>query len=198
VIATAEDVSACYAAPRILGFGELPKEPWKRYLGWHFANEEAGKKSFEKFPAFSLGEYKSILISPLERCPVEPDVVIFFGSAAQLMPIILGYLSDKGGELKFRVNGMFACGDAIVTPMKDKRPNIVVPGNSWRILALPSDTELICGLPGELIEENLAGIKFLRSKGGARYPLLWQHLDWGPLGTITEVLRPEGLPTWLK
>jgi uncharacterized protein (DUF169 family) len=177
-VATAEDL-CCYAAPRILGFRELPKEPWKRYLGWHFDNEEAGKKSFEKYPAFPIGEYSAVLISPLGRCPVKPDVVIFFGNVAQVMVILLAHFYDKGGELSFRVNGMFACGDAIVTPLQQGAPNVVLPGNAWRTLALPSDTDLIYSVPGSLLEENLAGIKYFRERGGARYPVLWQHLDWG-------------------
>ncbi len=32
-ITIAEDLDPCYAAPRMLGFTELPPEAWKRYVG---------------------------------------------------------------------------------------------------------------------------------------------------------------------
>lgn len=196
-LATNEDEWGCYAVPGILGFGEMPKEAWKRYVGWQFKTEEAVKKSYDTVPMFERGEYSAIFLSPLERCPVKPDVVIFFGNSSQMLLIIAAYLYDKGGALTFSSCGMCSCASLIVGAMKEGKPIIVIPSNASKLLAVPSDTDLLCGIPGDMVDSLLEGMQFLRPRGGSRYPPAWQHIDWEPQAPIGDVLKTDGRPTWL-
>jgi uncharacterized protein (DUF169 family) len=134
-------------APEILGFKQMPKEAWKRDVGWQMATEEAGKKTMHAVPRFRVGEYSAVLLSPLQRCPVTPDVVILFGNVSQMLVIIAAYLHSRGGCLTFGATGMGVCGTVIVSPMQEKKPTLGIPGNAWKLLALPSDTDLVCGVP---------------------------------------------------
>lgn len=198
LIASAEHM-ACYASAEILGFPkEMPKEAWKRYVGWQMATEEAARKTFSEIMKFDLGEYNAIYISPLERSIVDPDVVIFFGNASQMLVVIASYLRSRGGSLQFSSKGMGSCSDVIVAVMKTKEPKISIPGNAWKILALPSDTDLICGIPGYLLEEIVENAAILRTTGGSRYPVAWQHINWDIQPPISELLREDGHPVWLK
>ena len=125
-------------------------------MGWQMSTEEAAKKAYEAVPKLKPGEYSGVLISPWEWCPIGPDVVIFFGNASQILVIVTAYIYDKGGTLSFSANGIGTCAGAIIVPIKENRPNIVLPGNP-KVLFLPSDTDLLCGIPGSLLESMLKG-----------------------------------------
>ena len=112
---------SCYLAPQIVGLGEAPKEAWKRYVGWQMSTEEAAKKAYEAVPKLKPGEYSGVLISPWEWCPVEPDVVIFFGNASQILIIVAAYIYDKGGTLSFSANGIGTLRGGNNSPSKGKQ-----------------------------------------------------------------------------
>lgn len=197
MVTTANELS-CYMAPEILGFKEMPKETWKRYVGWQMATEEAATKTMDALPRFRLGEYSAVLLSPLQRCPVTPDVVILFGNVSQMLVIIAAYLHSRGGCLTFGASGIGVCGTVIVSPMQEKKPTLGIPGNAWKLLALPSDTDLVCGVPSELLEEMAENAEFMRAHGGSRYPPAWQHVDWDVQPPIGDLLKEEGRPSWLE
>lgn len=196
-VSTANELS-CYMAPGILGFKEMPKEAWKRYVGWQMATEEAARKTMDAVPRFKLGEYSAVLLSPLQRCPVTPDVVIFFGNVSQMLVIIAAYLHSRGGCLTFSASGMGVCGTVIVSPIQEKKPTLGIPGNAWKLLALPSDTDLVCGVPTELLEEMAENAEFIRAHGGSRYPPAWQHIDWDVQPPIGDLLKENGRRSWLE
>jgi uncharacterized protein (DUF169 family) len=191
------DEQMCYAPPHIFGTGNLPEEAWKRYVGWQVKTEEAGRKAIEAAPKLTKGEYQAIYLSPLERCALVPDVVVIFGNASQMLCIVAAYIADRGGILEGQFNGMFSCGGLIVTPMKEKRPNLVLPGNPLRLLALP-DKELGCGIPVNMLKELIENMKYLKKRGGSQYPPAWPVVQWPVQPPIGDVLKPDGFPSWLK
>ena len=193
-----EDVS-CYAVGPILFGAKMPDGVPERYVGWQFGNVEAARKSIDVVPRFELGKYQAIFLSSLDRCPVEPDAVIFFGNASQMLVLYGAYLRDRGGYLTFSVSNQMTCAGVTVVPIKENRPNLVIPGNAWKLLALPSNTDLIFSIPGSLLEEVAESAKKLRAGGGSRYPAAWQHLDWEAQPPIGDLLRGEGgAPSWLR
>ena len=192
----AEDMM-CYACNEILGFGDMPEEAWKRYAGWMARDEEAARKMFEEIPTLEKGKYSAAVLMTLQNCPVEPDVVMFAGNAAQMIVIINGYLHVRGGALTFKTIGMTTCATLIAAPMNEQKPSIVIPGNAPRLLAFPSESDLLCGIPGSLLEELADNIEFMRDRGASRYPPAWLHIGVEPQPPIGDLLKPDGAPTWL-
>lgn len=198
IFATADDIS-CYLAPDPLFGVKMPDDAAGRYVGWQFSTEEASKKTLDQVPRFEPGKYKAIFLSALDRCPVEPDAVLFFGNASQILVLYAAYLRDRGGHLTFNVSTHAGCASATVIPIKDGRPNLVIPGNAWKMLALPSNTDMIFSIPGLLLEEIAENATKLRATGGSRYPAAWQHLDWQIQPPIADLLgREGGGPSWLR
>jgi uncharacterized protein (DUF169 family) len=191
---------ACYSATRVLGLGELTdKAAWKRYVGWQFKTEEAARKAYETTPMFPVGTYKAAFISPLERCPVAPDLVVFFGNPSQMLVVIAGYLADRGGTFTMESNNNASCAAIVVAPMLEKRPKVMIPGNALRLLGLPNVNYLACGIPGAMMESLAENMRFLRDKGGSRYPPAWQHIQWTPQPPIADLLKPVGGDgTWAR
>jgi uncharacterized protein (DUF169 family) len=198
IFAHPEDVS-CYAAASLLFGTEMPEGVPERYTGWQFSNEEAARKTIEEVPRFDPERYKAIFLSSLENCPVEPDAVIFFGNASQMLVLYGAYLRDRGGHLTFSVSNQMTCAGVTVVPIKEDRPNLAIPGNAWKLLALPSNTDLIFAITGSLLEKIAESATMLRATGGSRYPAAWQHVDWEVQPPIGDLLKREGGgPSWLR
>jgi uncharacterized protein (DUF169 family) len=192
------DDQACYAFGDLFGMKEMPKEVWKRYVGWQFKTEEASRSAFETVRKLPMGTCDAVLPSPLERCPVAPDVVVFCGNASQMLAIITGYLFDKGGTFTMQSNNQCSCSGIIVAAMLDREPKIIIPGNAWRLMGLPSVAELACGIPGNLLEGLAENMRFLKTHGGSQYPPSWPHIQWEPQPPIADILKPDGGPSWIK
>jgi uncharacterized protein (DUF169 family) len=197
-LAKADDFS-CYAVPALLFGEEMPKGAAKRYVGWQFGTEEAAQKSFDALPAFERNKYVAIFLTPLEKCHVEPDTVIIFGNASQMLVLYSAYLRNRGGDFAISVGNNGACARVTVAPIRDNIPKLAIPGNAWKLLALPSNTDLIFSIPGGLLGEIAENAWKLRNTGGSRYPAAWQHIDWDIQAPIGDLLKKEGGgPSWLK
>jgi len=167
----------CPLGAASLGLMEVP-QPYLQglaYLGSYHATKEVGKSVIESIPKFDPGEYAGILVSPLDRSPVDPDVVIFGGNVSQILVFVRAYLHNRGGRLDFGTCAMAGCADLIVRTMRAKKLTVVLPCLGYRLLAFPSETDLLCAVPGELLEDILVGIEF-NYKGGVVYPTAWQHI----------------------
>jgi uncharacterized protein (DUF169 family) len=200
-LGTAESLSGCWGGLTFTGIAEMPAnvKDGKRYAGWQFLNEDVSRKFAETLPKFEVGTYKAVLISPLEICPTNPDVVLFYGNSAQMTVLCGAYLYNKGECLNFRISGTAGCSHAVVEPIQTGKPNLVVPCNGYRLMALQNDTDLIFAVPFKSLEELLDGIKFFRERGGPTYPPGWQHLTWEAKPPITYITDPKGPgPVWLK
>lgn len=187
------DDQCCWAPPFLLGLKDLEeKEPWKRWVGWEIKTEELARKTFESYRRLPPGEYSAVLISPLERCPVAPDVVIFIGNASQMLAIFRGYLYDREGPFIMENMGMGGC-SIIPGVILEKKPKMIIPGAGWKALALPSDTSLVCGLPGDMLEGLAENMRVLKSRGGMQYPSQWPWILVEPQPPIADLIKPFGV-----
>jgi len=114
---------------------------------------------------------KGVVISPLERTKIEPDVVLIYGNAAQMMRLIQSYLYVRGGVLNFTAAGRAgSCSDGIVKAFLAGEPRLVVLGNGDRVWAMAQDDELLFALPSGQLDDLLEGLEATH-KAGLRYPV---------------------------
>ena len=197
-VVTKDDLE-CYAAAEILGFEKkMSDEAPLRYVGWQFSNETAARHAAESAARFPYGSYAAAMFAPLSKMEYAPDVVLFYGNAAQALVVISGYLRDQGGSLSFASTGINACGAVIPAVVQSNEPKVAIPGNAWRLLALPNYTDLIIGMPGKILDEIITNAELVRKFGGARYPTAYQHIDWPAQAPVAELLKDDGYAVWLK
>ncbi len=197
-LAEGADISCPGVHPYLFGI-KMPEGVAKKYVGWQFATEEAAQISFDALPNFEKGLYKAIFITPLKRCPVEPDTVIIFGNASQMLVLYSAYLRNRGGDFIIKAGNQASCIRVTVAPIKENRPYLAIPGNAWKLLALPSNTDLIFSIPIAFLEEIAESAWKLRRTGGSRYPAAWQHIDWDPQPPIGDLLKTDAdAASWLK
>jgi uncharacterized protein (DUF169 family) len=164
------------------------------YAGTYFNSEEAARKMINGMPKFEKGKYQAILVGPLDRIPVEPDVVVIYGNVAQMLRIINGYLYNTGERLSFSASGDAGlCSDTVAIPMLTGKPHLAIPCNGGRLMSLPNQTEMACGIPFKEVTHVLEGMRFTGKNVPVMYPAAWQHIDWQPPedSPICSFVQPE-------
>jgi uncharacterized protein (DUF169 family) len=131
---------------------------------------EARKKIAGALPRFPFGKYHHMLISPIKTAAFDPDVIVFYGSGAQVMRMIQGAVFSSGKALTSMATGSGGCLLPIVASMLEGECKFGVPGNGDRRLGLVADGELVFGMPRERFEEVIAGLK-LSHQGKQTYPI---------------------------
>lgn len=188
--ATSEYIDLCKPGADSLGF-DVP-DYTDIYDGTYFADTESARRFAEGIPKLERNRYKCILVAPLQKAPIEPDVVVVFGNVAQITRLILGYLYDKGVRMEFSCGGGAALdADVIAAPMLTQEPKIGISCNGGRVLAVPNETDLVFGIPSRHLSDILDGIKFTGRNIPIGSPTLWQHIDWEPQPPVRYFLQPE-------
>jgi len=131
---------------------------------------EARKKMVGSLPKFPYGKYHAVLISPIKTAAFDPDVIVFYGSGAQVMRMIQASVFSSGKALTSTATGSGGCLLPIVAAMIDRECKYAVPGNGDRRLGLVADGELSFGMPRERFEEVIQGLK-LSHEGKQTYPI---------------------------
>ena len=110
---------------------------------------------------------------------VEPDVVVIYGNVAQMLRIVNGYLYNTGNRLEISASGDAGlCSDTVAIPMITGKPHLAIPCNGGRLMSLPNQTEMACGIPFEEVEHILEGMRFTGKNVPVMYSAAWQHIDW--------------------
>ncbi len=131
---------------------------------------EARKKIAGSLPRFPFGKYQHILISPIKTASFDPDVIVFYGSGAQVMRMIQAAVFSSGKGLTSIAMGTGGCLLPIVASVLEGECKVAVPGNGDRRLGLVGDGELGFGMPRERFEEVINGLK-LSQEGKQTYPI---------------------------
>jgi len=133
-------------------------------------SQDARKKMATALPRFPFGKYQAVLISPIRTAAFDPDVVVFYGSAAQVMRMIQAAVFSSGKALTSTATGSGGCLVPIVAAMLEGECKYAVPGNGDRRLGLVADGELSFGMPRERFEEVMQGLKHSH-EGKQTYPV---------------------------
>lgn len=133
-------------------------------------SEEARRRAAEAMPRFSFGEFRLIVIAPLARAVFDPDVVLFYGTGAQVMRMVQAAVFESGEALTSRSTGSGGCLLPVVVPALEDRCVFALPGNGERRLGLIADGELAFAMPGKRLEEVIQGLE-LSHAGRQTYPV---------------------------
>lgn len=150
-----KDKHMCKLGASNLGLIMLPEmiASGKAHAGMGlFKSTDAARKTVGEVPRIDPEIVQATLVFPLEKAPMDPDVVIFHVKPEKAMWIALSLTYTQGG----RIDPSFACvgghcGDATVRPYLTNKPNFTVGGFGARKRKAPE--EMIVGIPTALIQE---------------------------------------------
>ncbi|MFX1310263.1 MAG: DUF169 domain-containing protein [Promethearchaeota archaeon] len=115
--------------------------------------------------------YIGLVISPLTRTKVEPDVVQIYCNPAQATRLIQAYLYINGGILNFTSAGRAgSCHEGMIKTIQTNEPQLVILGNGDRIWGGAEDSEVMFSIPRSKLESIIEGLEATH-KAGLRYPI---------------------------
>jgi uncharacterized protein (DUF169 family) len=172
VLALGEEDISCPLTAVVFGFRK-PAEFYsegKACEGMYTETSKAGIQSEEGVEKYSLGEYEYILIAPLQRTTFEPDVVVIYGDAAQVLRLLTAALWKSGGRMTSSFGGRIDCSEEIIVPQRSGKCEVILPCYGDRIFAQTQDHEVAFSIPKGKIGEIIQGLEGTH-KGGVRYPI---------------------------
>jgi uncharacterized protein (DUF169 family) len=174
---TADD-NACMIADYTYGWSESEPETKKALTDFmvvmkYAADESAARTSLEGADQVKLskGQYAGVVFSPLERTKIEPDVVIVFCNAAQLMRLVHGATQETGVIVQSMSSGRAGtCTEGVLQAFKTGQPKVVLPGNGDRVWAMVQDDEMAFTIPANWLDPVIRGLEATHQTG-VRYPI---------------------------
>lgn len=163
---------ACAPSFVILGLNEGP-EIWKSGALVHplFGETlESCALTQEALPVFPKGRARSIVVAPLAKADFDPDLVLVYGTPAQVARLIQGSLYKQGGVITSTFAGRNSCAGELVAPLAAQKCQVVVPGAGERLFALVQDHEMCFAIPRAQLEDVAAGLAATHKAGAMRFP----------------------------
>ncbi|MBW1724580.1 MAG: DUF169 domain-containing protein [Deltaproteobacteria bacterium] len=171
---TQEDL-VCVPGMIAFGFSDAPDPAetlGKLFCEVEFSqSEEMGRNEADSMIRLENREYEAIVLAPLQKGLYDPDTVVFHGNPAQMMRLIQGLVYEENRRILGNFGGKVECSEYLIAPYKTQSPRIVIPGMGDRIFSMTQDDEMVCAIPGHLLEKLVQGLKKAGKKIGARYPV---------------------------
>lgn len=173
IAVTAEDC-ACQLARAVLGWDPMTEKSNKLmhlfFVGRYAENLEISK-TFEKHICVLKNKIIGLVISPLTRTKIEPDVVQIYCMPAQAMRLIQSYLYFQGENFEFTSAGrMASCHEGVVKTFLTDQPQLIILGNGDRVWGGAQDSELMFSIPKSKLELIINGLE-ASHKAGIKYPI---------------------------
>ena len=170
-IAVGKEDMQCALGAAPFGFFEDTEyfEEGNMAAGMFSATKEGGKKKEQVVDRFEYGLYSHILMAPVRYNAFEPDVLLIYGNAAQIMRLIQGALFEDGTSIQSSAMGRLGCA-AMITAMKEDECRYLIPGNGDRIFGMTQDDEVSFLIPSSKIDTVMKGLAKTH-QAGIRYPI---------------------------
>jgi len=163
---------ACPIGSVVMGWGEALPYYTEGNLaqGMYTETLEAGANSEATVRRFEHNRYSHLLIGPLERVDFQPDIVLVYGTPAQVMRLLHGALYKNGGCITSSFSGRAECSESIVNTLTAGECQVVLPGNGERVFGQAQDDEMSFAIPWAKVQDVLAGLAATH-QAGVRFPI---------------------------
>lgn len=167
IMITSENIS-CPASAAAFGLKPLPEilSSGKMLLNMGlFETLEAGKKAMEGMTRLNYGDYSAVILSPLDKMEIEPDVVVIESTPEHLMWLSLASIYETGERLHFD-SALFqaTCVDSTVIPFVTQKLNSTLGCYGCREATNIKDEENLIGIPYSKLSDILKNLEQLAEK----------------------------------
>ncbi|MBW1812373.1 MAG: DUF169 domain-containing protein [Deltaproteobacteria bacterium] len=181
-IAVTEEDTNCKLARAVYGWDQINEETaeWMNLFSIGlYAKDKATAEKMSGHMYFLNNEYMGLVISPLTRTKVVPDIVLIYCLPAQAMRLIQSYLYVEGGVLEFTSAGKVgSCHEGVAKTLLTQKPQLVVLGNGDRIWGGAQDSEVMFSCPRSKLDALVEGLEATHT-AGLRYPIP-SYMNYSP------------------
>lgn len=191
--AVAEDIN-CTACLAALGLKRLVNRihlsQYFLEMGY-FDSLELAERATAGLDPIPSGEIGGVAMFPLHRAPVACDLIVIYGTTAQMARLAAGYLYHSGELVESKTTGFGLSCLSAVKPYFTGKPAFVLPGRGERMLGGTEECEMFFTFPERYLESLVDGLRKTHEKG-TRYPIqrymLYQPPVIKPMKTLEEKL----------
>jgi len=181
-MAVTEEDTNCKLARAVYGWDQITEETaeWMNLfsIGLYAKDKETAEK-MSPHMYFLENKYQGLVISPLARSKVIPDVVLMYCLPAQAMRLIQSYLYVEGGVLEFTSAGKVgSCHEGVAKTFLTDKPQLVILGNGDRIWGGAQDSEVMFSCPKSKLDALVEGLEATHA-AGLRYPIP-SYMNYSP------------------
>jgi uncharacterized protein (DUF169 family) len=152
------------------------------------ANGATAEQQAASIPRLPLGEYESLLLCPLSRITVDPDLILVYGNPAQMMRLVHAVTYRGEGTVGSSPGGRAgSCAEGIIGTMLSGQPQLVLPGSGDRVFAMTQDDEMIFTVPAGDIDQAIEGLTMAGRDLGLGYPIRVNQLFQPKLPPLYQV-----------
>ena len=142
--------------------GSFNVPPW-------IADQEIRARIMQNMPRLEEGKYSYFVAAPLERAEFEPQVILVYGSSAQISRLIQATMCGTGEPASSTSVGALSCAGEIARPILTDQCQYIVAGGGNRAMAHVQDNEISFAIPISQAEAIASGLAETH-KRGMRYP----------------------------
>ena len=169
----------CKLARAVYGWEEMDRKWAADFNVGLYAKDAAAEKRFQQSLYLLDEPFSGLVISPLSRTRIVPDVVQVYCLPAQAMRFVQGYLFMEGGVLEFSAAGRIgSCHEGVTKTIKTGKPQYVTLGNGDRIWGGAQDHEVMFACPAGKLDLLVEGLEKTHA-AGLRYPIP-QYQNFSP------------------
>jgi uncharacterized protein (DUF169 family) len=190
-MAFGQDDHAC-PMPRIF-MGHTPADKFlEGEVARYYQEDAACMRAMEaSYPRWPLGRFREIWLSPVTRCDFVPDLVVAYGSPAQILALVHGANFGHGPGIQSSSTGRYGCSLWIAGAVQADACTFMIPGPGERVFAGTQDHEMSFAIPYARFERLVDGLNYVRRQGSYRYPV-------PNMGFLAEPRLPEKYDEVLK
>lgn len=190
---TAQDPNVC-RFKNIAGLAPTPEEELtgKNFAGYYSETIEASKKQTEALVRVPVDGYEAMVIAPLAGEKFDPDLVLVYGNACQMMFLSYALQWKDYERLQFYFVGEGACSDSFAQCYITGKPALAIPCYGERRLGHVTDDELAFAIPGTMVGKTVEGLKGLAAVK-LRYPIPFLGVEADVSTSLGRAYGPGGL-----
>lgn len=151
----------CKASARALGLMDVDNQisSGREYFSYRMYNSLGTAKNIQKNVTYVDHKIYGIVVMPLEKFHINPDIVIMIVNPYQAMRIVQGYSYSFGVAKNIKLTGnQGLCSECTATPYETNDLNISLLCSNTRFAAKWSEEELGLGFPYHMFESISQGI----------------------------------------
>jgi uncharacterized protein (DUF169 family) len=160
------------------------------------ATVEDARRRHKALPMMPTG-HEAIVIAPLAKNKFDPEVILIYGTPAQISLLINGLQFTGYERFQAQCSREGACVDSLVECLLSGKPALAVPCYGERYIGQVQEEELFIGLPPCYMEKTIHGLQELHRRG-IRHPIPSVGVDADPLHVENRYYEGTWLATKTK
>jgi len=142
-----------------------------RIAGFYQDDPECMRSMEGSYPRWPRGEYREVWLAPITRCAFVPDLVVVYGTPAQVLTLIQAANFRHGPGIRSTSSGRYGCSVWLAGVLQADECTYMVPGPGERVFAGTQDHEMSFAVPYSRFDRVAEGLEYVRRQGAYRYPV---------------------------